>query len=313
VTVSLGAEELLRRYTKAVMARGFSERTAYMRLLQLRRFARFLEGRGVTDLLRASQGDIEAWRQELARTPTKRGLPRRSGTLNNSVIAVKAFYRLLHEDDVIPHDPGRRVPFVKVPRRLPPAVLSEDEARRLLDAIDPTTPLGSRDRAFFELMYSTGIRVGEMCAMEVEDLEIERRLCRVRKGKGGKQRVVPFGEIAALHLENYARWTRPQLLQGRVTSALWLSRSGLRLVPETVRCLVREYARAAGITKRLTPHGLRHACATHLLERQADLRHIQELLGHSSVQSTQIYTHVSVKHLRETLTRCHPREREGSL
>lgn len=131
------------------------------------------------------------------------------------------------------------------------------------------------------------------------------------KGKGGKQRVVPFGQVAAMHLDNYVRWVRPQLLHERVTSALLLSRSGLRLVPETVRCLVHEYARAAGISKRLTPHGLRHACATHLLERQADLRHIQELLGHSSVQSTQIYTHVSVKHLRETLTRCHPRERDG--
>jgi site-specific recombinase XerD len=308
--VSLGAEALFDRYTKAVVSRGFSERTVYMRGLQLRRFARFLAERGVTDLVRVSLGDIEAWRQELARTPTMHGLPRRASTLNNSIIAVKTFYRLLHEDDVIPHDPGRRVPFVKVPRRLPPAVLSEDEARRLLDTIDPSTPLGGRDRAIFELLYSTGVRVGELCAMDVEDLEIDRRLCRVRKGKGGKQRVVPIGQITAMQLDHYLRWVRPQLLQGRVTAALWLSRSGLRLVAETVRCLAGQYARAAGVTKKLTPHGLRHACATHLLERQADLRHIQELLGHSSVQSTQIYTHVSVKHLRETLQRCHPRERD---
>jgi integrase len=134
---------------------------------------------------------------------------------------------------------------------------------------------------------------------------------RPRRGKGGKQRVVPFGEVAALYLDNYLRWCRPGLLrqEDRPVRALWLTTRGQPMGYFLVRSRLQRYAEALGIEKHLTPHGLRHACATHLLERQAELRHIQELLGHASVATTQIYTHVSVGHLKETLQRCHPRER----
>jgi site-specific recombinase XerD len=164
------------------------------------------------------------------------------------------------------------------------------------------------------LLYSTGARAGETVAMEVDDVDLDERMVRIRCGKGGKQRVVRFGEVAASYLENYLHWCRPGLCRqhGRPIRALWLTMLGKPMGYFTVRARLRQYREALGIEKRLTPHGLRHACATHLLERHAELRHIQELLGHASVATTQIYTHVEVGHLKEILQRCHPRER-GNL
>jgi site-specific recombinase XerD len=197
---------------------------------------------------------------------------------------------------------------MRKPQRLPPPVLKPDEMSKLLDSIDPTTPLGGRDRALYELMYATGARLGELCGMEVDDVDLDERLARIHKGKGGKQRVVPFGPVARHHLENYLRWVRPAFARKQTTRGLWLSHTGRPLPRDTIRQRLKQYMRAAGIDKRLTPHGLRHACATHLLQRRADLRHIQELLGHASVESTQVYTQVDVQNLKETLARCHPRE-----
>jgi integrase/recombinase XerD len=302
-------EELVGRYRDAIAARGYAAITQSRSILWLRRFVRYLEAAGKADLLRVTAEDVDAWRLELLSTPTKKGLPRRTTTVNNAVKNVRCFYRLLFEADVIAHNPTHKVKLAKEPQRLPPPVPTEDEIRRLIESVDPSTPLGARDRAVLELFYGTGIRVGELRMLEVEDIDLAANLCRIRRGKGSKGRIVPFGPAAAQQLENYIRWVRPGFLHGRTTTALWLNQWGLRLTEWAIRRRVIAAVRAAGITRRLTPHGLRHACATHLLEHQADLRHIQELLGHASVETTQIYTRVSVKHLRETLARCHPRER----
>jgi site-specific recombinase XerD len=248
------------------------------------------------------------------RTPTRKGLPKRASTINNLLVAVKDFYRVLLELDVVPVDPARKLVLVKMPQRLPPPVLKTEEVARLLDSIEPAMPHGGRDRAMYELMYSTGMRAGELVALEVGDVDLDERMVRIRRGKGGKQRVVPFGELAALYLENYLRWIRPELCrrQRGTVPALWLSYKGEPLGYTAVGKHLRRHVAALGLGKHLSPHGLRHACATHLLDRRAELRHIQELLGHTSVETTQIYTHVSIGHLKETLKRCHPRER-GNL
>jgi site-specific recombinase XerD len=301
-------ESLLAQYADALRARGFSTKTAEVRSRWLRWFFTYLEGRGI-DVLRASGEHIESWRLELARTPSKHGLPRRSGTLNNAFVAVKSLYRVLGDRDLIAHDPTRRLRYLKKPQHLPPPVLSVDETTKLLDSIDPASPRGGRDRAMVEVLYATGIRVGELVGLDLDDVDLGERLCRIRHGKGQKQRVVPFGSMAASYLDNYIRWSRPTFRPAPSERALWLNRWGTRLIDDGVRQALRRYLPALAIEKRVTPHGLRHACATHLLECQADLRHIQELLGHTSVQTTQIYTHLSIKHLKETLARCHPRER----
>ncbi len=306
--------EMLARFQDAMEARGYAGSTVTACLEDLRHLQRFLASREIGDPMRVTPALLDEFRLELVRMPGGNGLPRRPGTINNVLVAVRRFYRLLLESDVIPYDPSRRLGLLRKPQRLPPPVLAAEEVARLLDSIDPASPLGGRDRAFFELMYSTGARIGEMVAMEVGDVDLDEKLARIRKGKGGKQRTVPVGTVAAAYLDNYLRWVRPGFCRtGKtVPRSLWLTPSGSPLCDYTVRIRLRRYLRALGLQKHLTPHGLRHACATHLLERQADLRHIQELLGHASVETTQIYTHVSIGHLKETLQRCHPRER-GSL
>jgi integrase/recombinase XerD len=306
---------LVKRYVQALEGRGYAAWTVKGRLVGLRKFGSFLASREVGDPLRVTPAVFEDFRIEVMRTPTAKGLPRRASTINNTLEAVKGLYRVLMELDVVPVDPARKLRLVKMPQRLPPPVLNIDEVAKLLDSIDPSTPHGGRDRALFELMYSTGMRAGEIVALEVGDVELEDRMVRIRHGKGGKQRIVPIGEVAASHLENYLRWIRPGLCgyQHRdIPSALWLSYQGKPLGYSAVGKHLRRYVNALGLEKRLSPHGLRHACATHLLNRRAELRHIQELLGHASVETTQIYTHVSIGHLKETLQRCHPRER-GTL
>jgi integrase/recombinase XerD len=314
MTAAPQVAELVDLYAQALEARGYSALTVKSKRICLHKFERFLVGREVGDLMKVTPAMLEDFRMEVMHTPTAKGLPPRAVTVNNALEAVRGLYRVLHELDLLPVDPARRLHLLKEPEQLPPPVLKVDEMARLLDSIDPSTPDGGRDRALFELMYSTGTRAGETTAMEVDDVDLDERMVRIRCGKGGKQRVVPFGEVAAAYLENYLRWCRPGLCRqhSRPMRALWLTMLGQPMGYFTVRARLRRYAEALGIDKRLTPHGLRHACATHLLERRAELRHIQELLGHASVATTQIYTHVSIGHLKETLQRCHPRER-GNL
>ena len=304
--------QLIEQYARALEAQGYSAATLETRRYQLRIFGRYLATREIGDPRRVTPALLQDFRMELMRMPTAKGLPRRAGSVNNTLVAVKSLYRVLMELDVVPVDPARKLGLVRMPQRLPPPVLKPDEMAKLLDSIDPSTPHGGRARAMYELMYSTGARAGEMVGMEVGDVDLDERMVRIRHGKGGKQRVVPFGEVAAMYLENYLRWIRPGLCRQQrrsLPTALWLSWRGLPIEYQTVRYDLLQHLKTLGIEKRLTPHGLRHACATHLLDRHADLRHIQELLGHSSVETTQIYTHVSIGHLKETLQRCHPRER----
>jgi len=314
MTTSPRVAELVARYAQAIQARGCAVTTVRSKLICLHKFERFLASREVGELVKVTPALLEDFRMEVMHTPTQKGLPPRAVTVNNALEAVRGLYRVLLELDLVPVDPARKLHLLKEPEQLPPPVLKSDEMAKLLDSIDPSTPDGGRDRALYELLYSTGARAGETVAMEVDDVDIDERMVRIRCGKGGRQRVVPFGEVAATYLDNYLRWCRPGLCrqQGRPVRALWLTARGQPIGYYTVRMRLRQYKEALGIEKRLTPHGLRHACATHLLERRAELRHIQELLGHASVATTQIYTHVSIGHLKETLARCHPRER-GNL
>jgi integrase/recombinase XerD len=186
-------------------------------------------------------------------------------------------------------------------------VLTEDEVARVLAMPDPATPVGSRDRALLELLYASGLRVSEATSLDLGDADLSEETVRV-VGKGNRQRVIPMGSKAIAALAAYLKAARPRLARGRAAAqALFLNRRGGRLSRQSCWKLLRRYARAAGITRALSPHVLRHSFATHLLERGADLRAVQEMLGHASVGTTQVYTHVSRAHLREVYVRAHPR------
>ncbi len=218
--------------------------------------------------------------------------------------AIRSFYRYLAREEILPANPVQKVSSPKLDRRLP-SFLTIDEITRLLDAPDVFTPQGQRDRALLELLYAAGIRVSELVRLNPEQVDLDTREIRVW-GKGSKERMVLMGEPAARALTAYLDQGRPELLAEKRSRALFLNRYGERLTERRVQSILGKYANIAGIGKRVHPHMLRHTFATHLLDGGADLRVVQELLGHASLSSTQIYTHVSKSQAKKVYLSAHP-------
>jgi integrase/recombinase XerC len=219
--------------------------------------------------------------------------------------ALRTFFRFLLREGTIASNPARLVSTPRLDRKLP-ARFEESEVERLLEAPDATGPLGRRDRAMLELLYAAGLRVGELVALDLSTCDLGSRLLRVR-GKGNKERIVPFGEPAEEALSSYLRDRRALVALGEGTDALFLNHRGGRLTTRSVRRLMDRYLRLTALRSGLSPHSLRHAFATHLLENGCDLRAIQELLGHQSLSTTQKYTQLSTKRLLEVYEKSHPK------
>jgi integrase/recombinase XerC/integrase/recombinase XerD len=228
-----------------------------------------------------------------------------AATVARKLAALRALYRTLREHGHLPANPADLVPAPKKPSKLP-RVLKADEVAELLDRIPTTTPLDVRDRALFELAYACGLRAEELIDLDVGSIDFDAEQVRV-EGKGGKTRVVPVGEHALRALERYLAKARPALAARDGCEALFLSKSGRRLSTSDIRRRLRVWTRLAATRAGVSPHWLRHSFATHLLDGGADLRAIQELLGHASLTTTQIYTRVESTRLRSTYARAHPR------
>src|SRR5262245_56518389 len=226
-----------------------------------------------------------------------RGLAKSS--IARKLASVRSCYRFLARRELIAANPARQLTSPRLPRRLP-SVLPKDESKDLLDAPSEDTLAGRRDRALLELLYASGLRVAECCGLDLEDFDRRHATVRVM-GKGSKERVVPVGEIALEALDAYLD------RRGGGNGPLFRNTRGPRLSTRSVPSIVRRRARAAGLARRVTPHTLRHTFATHLLGEGADLRFIQELLGHSRLSTTQRYTHVSPEHLMKVYDAAHPR------
>jgi integrase/recombinase XerC len=232
-----------------------------------------------------------------------RGVAR--ATLARRGSAVRTFTAWAVRAGLLEHDPGALLATPKARRTLPD-VLQHDEVAHLLDQVDGDAVEDRRDRLVLELLYATGVRVAELCRLDVDHVDRERRAVRV-VGKGDKERTVPYGLPADRALERWLVRGRPHWATGASGAALLLGRRGGRLDVRTARALVHRRLRAVPGAPDLGPHGLRHTAATHLLEGGADLRSVQELLGHATLATTQVYTHVSVERLRTTYERAHPR------
>ncbi|MEM9801992.1 MAG: tyrosine recombinase XerC [Planctomycetota bacterium] len=281
------------------VARGASEHTLRAYSIDLTDLVGFLASREVVEAERVTPRALRGWLGDL----DERGLSK--ATIQRRLSAARTFLSSLVEDRVLEANPALGLRQRRTPRHLP-GVLSEDEVGALLAAPDPTTPLGRRDRAILELMYSAGTRAAETVGLDRSHLDFERGVGRVI-GKGGKERLVAIGRFAADAIEAYLAdplRVRPSASAGE---AVFLNRQGGRLSTRSLETLVAKHALTAGITRRATPHTLRHCFATHLLDRGADLRSVQELLGHEHLATTQIYTHVSVARLQEIYERAHPR------
>ncbi|MBU6450913.1 MAG: tyrosine recombinase XerC [Cyanobacteria bacterium REEB67] len=229
-------------------------------------------------------------------------------TVARKISAIRSFYRYLRREQLIEEDPSKQVRGPKLTRRLP-ACLDKEEIVKLLMSPDTNTVLGVRDRALMEVLYATGMRVSELCGLRVQDYNQEAMEMRVL-GKGGKERIVLLNQSAHGWLSKYLAeyWTK--LAEGRTPQAehpLFVSRQATRLSSRSVHRIVMKHAIKAGINKTITPHTLRHTFATHLLEGGADLRVVQDLLGHTTINTTQIYTHVSLERLRRVYINTHPR------
>ena len=283
----------------ALAEQGLASRTIEAYHRDLDDFARFLRGRGTSRPDEVTRAAVTLYLVSLRRAG------RAPATVRRRTAAVRAFYRYLLREQVVTHDPTLDLGAAKLPRRLP-NVLTVDEVDRLLAAPAPTTPEGLRDRAILELMYSSGLRVSELVALDIGDVDLNAELVRC-VGKGSKERFVPVGSRAVTALLAYQRRGRPILARRRTPRALFLSRRG-RLTRQACWQLIRRHARRAGITRRVSPHVLRHSFATHLLEGGADLRAVQEMLGHASIGTTQVYTHVSRERVRAVYGRAHPRD-----
>ena len=273
-------------------------RQAYERDLRL--FCKTLGFKNSDALVNVSREQITGYMTQLK----EKGLA--AATIARKLAAIKAFYRFMTAEGYMDANPAEVVEAgtkgIKLPR-----VLSEDEVVRLLNQPDIKTAEGFRDRTMLEVLYATGMRVSELISLTLERVDLNMKYI-IAFGKGSKERIVPLGSVAAEFLQQYIEKVRPKLTHaGRNTNIVFLAFGGHELTRQRFWQIIRTYGRKANINKALTPHILRHSFATHLLDNGADLRSVQELLGHSDISTTQIYTHLTNKRLRDIYAKAHPR------
>lgn len=226
-------------------------------------------------------------------------------TVSRQLSSLRSFHQFMLREGLSTHDPSTLIDLPKAEKRLP-KVLNMGEVEALLDSPDSTSPLGLRNKAMLEMLYATGLRVTELCSMTLSDLHLQMGFVRCI-GKGNKERIIPLGKTASNVLEMYLRKSRPKLLKTQRHDVLFINHHGRQMSRQGFWKVLKSLAKDAKIEKELTPHTLRHSFATHLLENGADLRAVQEMLGHADISTTQIYTHVSKTRLRDVYANYHPR------
>lgn len=303
-------QSYITKYRDNLRTRNFSARTIEGQIFELNLFADWLKEKGIEEISAVCKDTIKDYQTHLYEQTNRTGRPNSIPTQNRKLGVVKSFFHYLHENDYTIGDPARDITYAKTPKRLPRSILTSQEVKKLLKVPDTKTVLGYRDRTILELLYTTGIRRAELYKLQVEDVDYNDGFLRINNGKGGKDRVVPLGKIACRYLENYIKAIRPVLLKDPHENTLFLSRRGNRPSNIMVPWLIKEYAKKAKLKKTISPHTFRHTCATHMLRNKANIRHVQEILGHACLSSTQIYTHVSITDLKEVHRKCHPREKE---
>ena len=302
------AVEAERYLDHLAVERGLSEHTLSAYRRDLRRYVAFLTRRDMLEPGEVEEVTVRSFVASLsASTHGPNDAPYRATSVARTLSAVRSFHRFLLREGVTDRDPAVGVPQPRLPRSLPRPLPVED-VRRLLEAPDEGSPAGLRDRAILELLYGSGLRISELTGLDVDDLDLEEGSVRVL-GKGGKEREVPLGSFGRDAVGAYLTRGRPALASVATRGAVFLNARGGRLSRQSCARLLNRYVRLAGIERRVTLHTLRHSFATHLLEGGADVRVVQELLGHASVATTQIYTLVTARHLREVYEESHPRAR----
>ena len=291
-------------------ARRYSESSVDVASRTVPRFFAYLARKRVTDLRAVTLAHLQGFSAELAKAKTREGRPLSVSTRQGYLAAIRGFFGFLERSGVVLQNAAQAL---ELPRgvRLPRNVISVDQANRLMNAPPAHTKLGQRDRAILELFYGTGLRRGEAVRLDVTDVDLAQGRLVIRNGKGRKDRFVPLTGQAAAALDLYLREVRPLLEGEHPETALFLCIKGKRLAVHMYRLCVSKYARKAGIKIPVSAHSLRHACATHLVKGGADVRHVQEILGHKRLDTTEVYTRVAITDLKAVIARSHPRRGSG--
>ncbi|MCB1145487.1 MAG: site-specific tyrosine recombinase XerD [Leptospiraceae bacterium] len=282
--------------------RGLSQNSIFSYVSDVKKLDRFINGE--KQLLKVTQNDVQAFLRE----ETKKNLSSR--TRARVVASLRQFFSYLEDRKIISDNPMNDVEAPKVEKSLPD-FLTVQEVQTLFKVFEENNPLELRDKAMFELLYSSGLRISEAVNLIAEDVDFTNLILNI-KGKGGRERLVPFGEVARVLLKRYISECRQNILGDHYSDYVFISRKGSALSRKSAWRLLKKYMLRAGIRKNITPHTLRHSFATHLLQNNADLRAVQELLGHIDISTTQIYTHLVVNELHDTHRRHHPRSGNGA-
>jgi integrase/recombinase XerD len=304
-------EMKLQQFAEKLELLGYSKRVIKDYPALLRLFFKYLEKEeNIQALANITTEHITGYHCFLQYTKHRKDIYLSTNTIRSRLGAVKTFFTLMHEEGIIEKDLGKQVTVPKRKKDLPRHVPSEQDMKILLDSIETKNPITTRDKAMLELLYATGIRNEELRTCTIDNLDVQEKTLFIT-GKGSKDRVVPVGDWVLPYLMEYLAIARPRFLkQQSPTALLFISKNG-RLLTEGNLCdLVHKYAIKAGLFYTITPHSFRHACGTHLLKAGADIRYVQELLGHADLSSTQIYTKLDLTFLKKAHTKFHPRQRD---
>lgn len=279
--------------------RGLAKNTLESYQRDLRGYISFLQKNKVASLKETSRENIVHYLQFL------QSCGKSKATLSRNLASIRSFYHYLYRENLVAEDPSVNMESPKLEKKLP-KVLTTEEVDLLLEQPDMRQVTGIRDKAMLEVIYATGIRVSELMALNVSDINREAGFIRCT-GKGSKERIIPLGSVAIRNVEYYMQHSRPKLVRHKGEEALFVNQHGKRLTRQGFWKILKKYAREAKINKEITPHTLRHSFATHLLENGADLRSVQEMLGHADISTTQIYTQLTNRKLKDVYEKTHPR------
>jgi integrase/recombinase XerD len=300
--------DAVRRYLNASLAEGKSVLTIRNARTAFKELIAHLANLGIERIEDLTHDALMAHREELAWRMTAKGTPLTARSQIERLGHLRAFCRYLVREDWLLADPSARLPNPKKPRALPRAILEEKEVSRILQQPDLRTARGYRDRVILEVLYSAALRREEVANLKTQNVDTATGYAHVREGKGGKDRVVPIGRNVCALIETYLAGVRGDWPNAQATDYLFLNRWGKRMDPNAVWAVVRKYAKQAGIKKPVSTHTFRHSCATHMLRAGAPIRHLQEMLGHAQLTTTQVYTRLTINDLKAVHGKYHPRE-----
>jgi len=302
-------KEVIADYLQYLQALGRSPRTVGNTRYELKYFYRYLDQEQIREIESLTQEVLADYQEDLAFSLTAKGKLLTLCTQIQRLGVVKGFTRFLKLKDYLLHDPGEALDLPRKPHRLPKVILNEPEMQKLLNSPDMRTNRGFRNRIILEILYDTAVRRAELGHIKLQDLDLESGFIHIRSGKGNKDRVVPLSKRVCELTQNYILMVRPLFLSSNKSDYLILNRWGQEMQGHSILNVIYRCVQLSGLKKNISTHTFRHTCVTHMLRNGAPIRHLQEMLGHESLESTQVYTHVTINDLKAVHAKYHPSEK----